>query len=656
MQSTELDRLLMKPTKQRSLGRYVLLGKIGHGGMGKIYLAFQPGPGGIERLVVIKRLHSHLRKDEKLVANFLDEARLSMSLNHPNVVHTYDIGEEHDRTFMVLEFIDGQNLGVFLRTAKRNGTYPDAPFWSFIMMGVLDGLFHAHNVADARGRSLQIIHRDISPQNILVGYDGVPKLVDFGIAKASMRLSETDVGVLKGKYAYMSPEQVKGEPLEHRSDLFAAGVVLWECFAGRRLYKCDSIVQSAKRIVGEPPISPLKVSPDCDPALAKIVVKALQKKPKDRFQTAEDFRDALDEALRAAGHPQKRRETRELLASLFGDLRDKQQRLLDRCLDLASDDRSMTPAPSDEPLMYDEESGSDFKVPALKLQEHVDTTHSALAIPILVTREEEPSNLPETKEERTKPVGNADEVGAAPVKNENHTGGFSSLLVEYEEPDESRSTPATSSSAPPVATKKTLSNASPSEKKKKLPLAAMASLLFVVVWAVVFGVLPFAEKLEAPSGLGVHQEDGAPKSAQKVGEKPPLVEEKNKTPQETTVFSKPQHTTSTTTPVAPDLKSVLPPQKKKTVSIKGPKKRPRAVPKEVWKKPKRSKQYLTLDTVPWTDVYLNGKHLGTTPVVKLSVPAGRIRLLLVNKKEGIEKRYEVNIPKGESVRKRLGLK
>ncbi|HEY1099549.1 MAG TPA: serine/threonine-protein kinase, partial [Myxococcota bacterium] len=234
----------MTPTARRRLGKYVLLGRLGAGGMGKIYLAHQPGPAGIEKLLVVKRLHSHLTTDPVLVASFLDEARLSMALNHPNIVHTYDVGDLDGRYFMVMEYIEGQNLGVILRMAKRSGDYPKSSTWAGIFLSVLDGLHAAHTAHDARGRPLQIIHRDVSPQNVLITYDGQTKLVDFGIAKAAMRVSETDAGTLKGKYAYMSPEQVRGDVLDARSDVFAAGIVLWEMLAGRRLYKADSIVRT----------------------------------------------------------------------------------------------------------------------------------------------------------------------------------------------------------------------------------------------------------------------------------------------------------------------------------------------------------------------------------------------------------------------------
>ena len=374
MDSREIAKLTLRPTAKKRLGKYVLLGRIGSGGMGKIYLAYTPGPAGIEKLLVIKRLHSHLTNDAQLVGNFLDEARLSMALNHPHIVHTFDVGESSGRYFLVMEYIEGQNLGVVLRTAKRSGNYPSSQIWAGLFLGVLDGLHAAHTAVDARGRPLNIIHRDISPQNILVTYDGQPKVVDFGIAKAAQRITETDAGILKGKYAYMSPEQCQSKPLDGRSDVFAAGIVLWEMLAGRRLYKADSVVKSVERILKEAPFSPLRVNPDADPAIAEVALRALQKRPRDRFESAEAFRDALADALQSGGHRYRPSDMRTLMQTLFEDVRTRQREVLDKCL------------AGDLPTFEDSEPGSGGdSVGRIKLNE--DTTPSTSAHSPLITAE-----------------------------------------------------------------------------------------------------------------------------------------------------------------------------------------------------------------------------------------------------------------------------
>jgi len=390
----------MKPTAWRRLGKYVLLGRLGAGGMGKIYLAHAPGPAGIDKLLIVKRLHGHLTGDPVLVTSFLDEARLSMALNHPHIVHTYDVGELDGRYFMVMEYIDGQNLGVLLRTAKRSGQYPPSTLWAGLFSGVLEGLHAAHVARDARGRPLQIIHRDVSPQNVLVTYEGTPKLVDFGIAKAAMRVGETDAGTLKGKYAYMSPEQVRGEPLDPRSDVFAAGVVLWEMLAGRRLYKADTIVRSVERILKEEPVSPQRVNPDVDERLAAVCTKALDKVRERRFASAEAMKEALEDALVAMGHRHRAVDVRELMQRLFSDVIDKQRAMLEATLNATGE---VAEIDDDDPRpRRTADSQSDLRMRQLHVAAAVDhetTTPSALHRSPLVTEEDaaravEPSALP----------------------------------------------------------------------------------------------------------------------------------------------------------------------------------------------------------------------------------------------------------------------
>ncbi|HEY4219859.1 MAG TPA: protein kinase, partial [Myxococcota bacterium] len=395
MENAEIDRLVMKPTARRRLGKYVLLGRVGHGGMGKIYLGYAPGPAGIEKLLVVKRLHGHLTSDPVLVNSFLDEARLSMALNHPNIVHTYDVGEVDGRYFMVMEYIEGQNLGVLLRTAKRNGAYPSSALWAGLFVPVLDALHYAHNAKDARGRPLMIIHRDVSPQNVLVTYDGLPKLVDFGIAKAAMRVSETDAGVLKGKYAYMSPEQVRGEALDPRSDVFAAGIVLWEMLAGRRLYKAETIVRSIERILTEAVISPVRVNPECDPEIAKVAFKALQKDRNQRFSSALELKNALEEAMKTRA---RQTDVRDLMVRLFGDVIDKQRAVLEACLSEGDA----------QPLSGDDDDGREPRRPS---DSESDVSSKAMAAA------KEPSEITTPSAVRASPLVTADAERAADEKH-----------------------------------------------------------------------------------------------------------------------------------------------------------------------------------------------------------------------------------------------
>jgi eukaryotic-like serine/threonine-protein kinase len=655
VEGAELDRLIMKPTARRRLGKYVLLGRLGAGGMGKIYLAHAPGPAGIDKLLVVKRLHSHLTNDQVLVNSFLDEARLSMALNHPNIVHTYDVGDVDGRYFMVMEYIEGQNLGVVLRAAKRSGQYPKSQTWAGLFLGVLDGLHAAHTARDARGRPLQIIHRDVSPQNILITYEGLPKLVDFGIAKAAMRVSETDAGTLKGKYAYMSPEQVRGDDLDARSDVFAAGIVLWECLAGRRLYKAETIVRSVERILNEPLISPVRINPACDPGLASVALKALQKRREDRFASAEAFKEALQDALDAAGIRYRMSEGKELMHRLFADVIQTQRAVLEATLnrtDEAVEDDDDDPRKSGD-------SQSDLRMPQLGIRPHHEsTTPSAARRSPLVTAEGDflspPSPAPRTTrapspatvstgpQPPSPPSPSPPLLLAPPRDDEVPTRDFRpptrSVLAG---PDEATTTgvPSPASSPPP---------------RRPLWVPVLAALLgaglVVGVWGMarsrehVVAIAPPPPSLPPPSPpvapppppVEVSPSVEAPVAVPAPVEAPPVVTEPVPPPPPTIVGNRPVR---------------RPPPRRPTpapaVEIK-----PEPKPAEA----SEEQGFLTLDTVPWTTVFLGKRKLGETPLVRVPVPAGTLELTLVNTEAGVREGYVARVKPGEVTRTRLDLR
>jgi serine/threonine protein kinase len=274
------------------LGKYRMIAKLGRGGMADVFLAAAKGLASFNKLVVVKRHRPGADGDH--VAGFLDEAKLSARLNHPNVVQTYEVGEDNGAHFIVMEYLEGQPLNRIARKMIANG--PDASGFSRgacvrIVADMLSGLHHAHELADYDGTPLGIVHRDVSPQNTFVTYEGVVKLVDFGIAKAVLNTTRTEAGMLKGKLAYMAPEQITGNPVDRRADVFAAGLVLWELVAGRRLREGSNHVKLLRAIEPVPRLS--TVVPDVAPALDDIVAKAVALDPIERFATAQEMRAAL---------------------------------------------------------------------------------------------------------------------------------------------------------------------------------------------------------------------------------------------------------------------------------------------------------------------------------------------------------------------------
>ncbi|HVY26485.1 MAG TPA: serine/threonine-protein kinase [Polyangiaceae bacterium] len=283
------------------LGRYALFDEIARGGMATVHLARLRGPVGFSKTVAIKRMHEQVARDRHFVKMFLDEARVAGRIQHPNVVTVFDVIADAGEAYLVMEYIDGAPLSTLVKSADHAGQDSLAPvdpkFAVHILRDALYGLHAAHEATDERGLPLQLVHRDVSPQNILVGVDGVARVLDFGIAKAVGRLQDTDSGQIKGKVAYMAPEQLTGRAVDRRADVFAAGVVLWEALAGRRLFAASSSAETMYRVLEDAVPKLDEVVADLPKALVDAVSTATAKEPAQRFPTALDFARELEQSV-----------------------------------------------------------------------------------------------------------------------------------------------------------------------------------------------------------------------------------------------------------------------------------------------------------------------------------------------------------------------
>jgi serine/threonine-protein kinase len=280
----------------RVVGRYALYDAIAAGGMATVHLGRLLGQAGFERTVAIKRLHPQFAQDPEFVSMFLDEARVVARIRHPNVVPTLDVVSAEGELFIVMEYVQGESLARLIRAAGARGARMPPAFATTIVSGVLHGLHAAHEARSERGQPLDVVHRDISPQNILVGTDGVARVLDFGVAKAAGRLQTTREGQLKGKIAYMAPEQMSGIT-SRATDVYAASVVLWEALTGRRLFFADNEAHTMKLVLDNRVARPGEIVADLPPALDALVLRGLSREPADRFATARDMALALEEAL-----------------------------------------------------------------------------------------------------------------------------------------------------------------------------------------------------------------------------------------------------------------------------------------------------------------------------------------------------------------------
>ena len=279
------------------VGRYQVHEPIASGGMAVVHLGRIVGPVGFSRTVAIKRLHPHLATDPEFVAMFLDEARLAARVQHPNVVATLDVVASNGQLFLVMDFVLGASFSQLLRSAREDGIVASAAVTAAIVAGGLYGLHAAHEARDERGESLGIVHRDVSPQNLLVGVDGITRVVDFGVAKAASRGQSTREGQLKGKLSYMAPEQIRRRNVDRRADVYAAGVVLWEALSLQKLFQADDEggVMAAVLEGSIPRLSAQRA--DLPRGIDDVVARALARDPEARFSTAQDFAAALEEVI-----------------------------------------------------------------------------------------------------------------------------------------------------------------------------------------------------------------------------------------------------------------------------------------------------------------------------------------------------------------------
>ena len=308
-------------------GKYALVRKIATGGMAEIFLAKQIGLQGFEKIVVIKRILPHLASNKAYVRMFLEEARTSADLHHSNIVHTFEIDEENGIYFMVMEFLYGQDLRtIFRRLCRRGKTMPHEHV-VHVISSACSALHYVHTKRDLTGRQLNVVHRDVSPHNLIVTYEGETKLVDFGIAKHTEREFETNSGVLKGKYAYMSPEQVEHAPLCAKSDQFSLAIVAYELFSGRRLFKSDCQLKTLKDVL-EVNIDWSHEASDKIPGPIQEILKlALSKSKNQRHKSCLDFRLALEETSRSLDIIPSSPKFGIYLNTLFSDLIEQDRKI-----------------------------------------------------------------------------------------------------------------------------------------------------------------------------------------------------------------------------------------------------------------------------------------------------------------------------------------
>ncbi|QRO00657.1 serine/threonine protein kinase [Archangium violaceum] len=311
-----------------TFGQYTLIDRLAVGGMAEVFLAHHSGPDGFDKPVVIKRIRPHLSGQSAFVRMFLNEARLAAQLNHPNIVQIHDLGKVGDSYYIGMEYLFGRDMRRVVPKAESLGIPFPMVYALKIASSVCEGLYYAHQKVDLYGAPLNIVHRDVTPENIFVCFDGSVKVLDFGIAKAANRVEQTRAGELRGKLSYLSPEQCLGKPLDHRSDIFSLGAVLYEWLTGFKLFTGESDVAVMRSIVDGKVYAPSYFRADIPEPVEAILMKALERDRDKRYPTAWHFQQDLDRFLNTYEFTPTHLHLSNFLKQLFLDELEEEQRRL----------------------------------------------------------------------------------------------------------------------------------------------------------------------------------------------------------------------------------------------------------------------------------------------------------------------------------------
>jgi len=583
------------------LGKYELIKRIATGGMAEIYLARVSGLPGFEKIVVVKRILPQLASNQEFVQMFLDEARVAATLHHPNIVQMYDIGAVDGNYFISMEYLHGEDLRSISRAMRQKGQ-DRVPLEHALCIGVgiAAGLHYAHEKVGFDGKPLHIVHRDITPQNIFVTYDGGVKLVDFGIAKASNRASETRYGSLKGKIPYMSPEQCRSEPLDRRSDIFSLGILLYEQTTSVRLYRGASEFDVLKQIVEGEIKRPTEVRHGYPVALEEIVMKALAKRREDRYQTARELQAELEAYIREERLVVSPIAMTNWMESLFGQRieawRDAQREGRDLALHAAEakaaeeDDGFST---SDQQVVR-----MPTPVPMTAARRRPNTLWAALVIALAA-------------------------------------GGVAWWMLGSHRSAPTASTAAAAPAPLPPAGIVKVTSTPPGaivfldgkrwEQRTPATIDSVAAGTPHMVIVQLAGFRDNEQKVTVPAG-DIQKLDV---TLEKVAEPEPALQQ----PSPVAVVT-PAHITKPKKPVHVAQKTVKPAQEQKQAPAQGD-------------------GLLLIGTTPYCEVLVDGAPKGVTPLPPLKVAAGKHTITLVNSRFNINRQVTVDVPANETVRKKF---
>jgi serine/threonine protein kinase len=578
-----------------TIGKYQLLRKLATGGMAEVYLARAAGPMGFEKLVVLKRVLPHLAEEENFVTMFLSEARLVAQLNHPNVVQVFDFGEQLGVWFLVMELIDGPNLRALLKRAAERKELLPMPLVARVISLACEGLAYAHDFADPNtGQHLELVHRDVSPDNILLSRTGAVKVVDFGIAKVATQLHHTRTGMVRGKFSYMPPEQLQGDKLDRRADVYALGMCLYELLTGTKPFDTSVEAVVVRAVLYEAYTKASAFRPDIPQALLAVLDKALAKKRGDRYPDCRAMQADLERYIAAQGQPVSQYDLAQLVQRLAG------------------------PSPWSGPVQPTQ-TPAELMTPS--------TADKMLQVPPT------PATVMSPSAAELPPVGpydttEIDQPGVPPQPRFSPSGHPFPAHAPPPPPVPTYAGPAPTYTGPPPSMTEPSWPATSAVKARRGPWGLVAAGLVAVVVgvAVTTAVVTATEEPPPPSKVVVRPATVEPPTP------PPVV----KPPPPPPPVDPPPAPVAVTPPPLPPPREV---------------KKPKAPPPV----PKGPTARLEFRVRPFGSVYLDGKLLGDTPMAPVEVLVGRHSLRIVNRELGREEKRTIDVPAtGLTVRHSFG--
>jgi len=326
----------MAVVNPETFGPYLLLDRINVGGMAEVFRGKAQGAAGFERLVALKRILPSVSQDPDFIEMFVDEAKIAVQLQHANIAQTYDLGEVAGQYYIAMEYVSGVDVKTLWSRARQRKRLLPIPMSLHIVQRMCEGLDFAHRKADETGRKIGLVHRDVSPHNVLCSFDGEIKVIDFGIAKVRNKVSKTQAGALKGKFGYMSPEQVRGLEPDHRVDVFACGIVLYELLVGRRMFRANSEFSILEKVRNVDFVPPTQINTRLDPELEAIIMKALAKDKEDRWEWASDMAKAIQDYAHGSGQVFQRSDVVRYLSTHFAEEKEAERERLQRYRSLSA--------------------------------------------------------------------------------------------------------------------------------------------------------------------------------------------------------------------------------------------------------------------------------------------------------------------------------